>query len=54
MELPDMDIPGIAAAYGVQADRVKSLSDLTHAMQGALATNKPHLIEISERRIGDS
>jgi benzoylformate decarboxylase len=54
MELPGIDYPGIAAAYGVQADRVKSLSDLTHAVQGALATNKPHLIEISQRRIADS
>ena len=54
MELPGMDIPGIAAAYGVQADRVKSLSDLTHALRGALASDQPHLIEISERRIADS
>jgi benzoylformate decarboxylase len=53
MELPGMDIPGIAAAYGVQADRVKSLSDLTHAVQGALSSDKPHLIEIDERRIAD-
>ena len=53
MELPGMDIPGIAAAYGVQADRVKSLSDLTHAVQGALNSDKPHLIEIDERRIAD-
>jgi benzoylformate decarboxylase len=54
MELPDIDYPGIAAAYGVQSDRVKSLSDLTHAIQGALSSDKPHLIEIGERRIGDS
>jgi benzoylformate decarboxylase len=54
MELPGIDYPGIAAAYGVQSDRVKSLSDLTHAIQGALSSDKPHLIEISERRIGDS
>jgi hypothetical protein len=33
---------------------VKSLSDLTHAIQGALSSDKPHLIEIGERRIGDS
>jgi benzoylformate decarboxylase len=51
MELPDMDIPGIAASYGVESERVKSLADLTHAIQGALATDKPHLIEISERRL---
>jgi benzoylformate decarboxylase len=54
MELPDMDIPGIAASYGVQSDRVKSLADLTHAIQGALASDRPHLIEVSERRLADS
>jgi benzoylformate decarboxylase len=54
MELPDMDIPGIAAAYGVQSDTVKSLADLTHAIQGALSSDRPHLIEISERRLADA
>jgi benzoylformate decarboxylase len=54
MELPDMDIPGIAASYGVRSDRVKSLADLTHAIQGALASDKPHLIEIGERRLADT
>jgi benzoylformate decarboxylase len=54
MELPDMDIPGIAASYGVQSERVKSLSDLTHAIKDALSSDEPHLIEIRERRLGDS
>jgi benzoylformate decarboxylase len=54
MELPDMDIPGVAASYGVQSERVKSLSDLTRAVKDALSADKPHLIEISERRLADS
>src|ERR1700722_11834985 len=54
MKLPGMDIPGIAAAYGVQSDTVKSLSDLTHAVKDGLSSVRPHLIEISQRRIGDS
>jgi benzoylformate decarboxylase len=54
MELPGMDIPGIAASYGVQSERVKSLSDLTHAVKDALSSDKPHLIEISQRRLADS
>jgi benzoylformate decarboxylase len=54
MELPGMDIPGIAAAYGVQSDTVKSLSDLTHAVKDGLSSDRPYLIEISQRRIGDS
>lgn len=51
MELPGMDIPGIAESYGVQSERVKSLADLTHAVKAALSSGKPHLIEISQRRI---
>jgi thiamine pyrophosphate-dependent acetolactate synthase large subunit-like protein len=54
MELPGMDIPGIAASYGVQSDRVKSLADLTHAVKDALSSDRPHLIEISQRRLADS
>jgi benzoylformate decarboxylase len=54
MELPGMDIPGVAAAYGVQSGTVKSLADLTHAVKDALSSDRPHLIEISERRLGDS
>jgi benzoylformate decarboxylase len=54
MDLPGIDYPGIAASYGVQSDRVKSLSDLTHAVGDALSSDKPHLIEVSERRLADS
>jgi benzoylformate decarboxylase len=54
LELPDMDIPGIAAAYGVQSERVKTLSDLTRAVKDGLSSDKPSLIEISQRRIADS
>jgi benzoylformate decarboxylase len=54
MELPDMDIPGIAASYGVQSQRVTTLSDLTRAVKDALSSDRPHLIEISERRLADS
>ena len=54
MELPGMDIPGIATSYGVQSERVKSLPDLTHAVKDALSGDKPRLIEISQRRLADS
>jgi benzoylformate decarboxylase len=54
LELPGMDIPAIAAAYGVESQRVKSLPDLTRAVSDALASDKPHLIEISQRRFADS
>jgi benzoylformate decarboxylase len=54
LELPGMDIPGIAAAYGVESERVKSLPDLTRAVSDALTSDRPHLIEISERRFAGS
>ena len=54
MELPDMDIPGIAASYGVQSQQVKTLADLTRAIKDRLSSDGPSLIEISQRRIADS
>jgi benzoylformate decarboxylase len=54
LELPGIDMPAIAAAYGVEAQRVKSLSDLTRAVTDALSSDEPHLIEISQRRFADS
>ena len=42
------------AAYGVQSDTVKSLADLTHAIKDGVSSDRPYLIEISERRLGDS
>jgi benzoylformate decarboxylase len=54
MELPAMDIPGIAASYGVQSEQVKTLSELTSAVKDGLSSNRPTLIEVSERRIGNS
>lgn len=49
-----MDIPGIAASYGLQSERVKTLADLTRAVKDGLSSQRPSLIEISERRIADS
>ena len=54
MELPDIDIPGIATAYGIPSERVKTLSDLTRAVKDALSSDGPRLIEISQRRLADS
>jgi len=33
---------------------VKTLSELTRAVNDALSSDRPHLIEISERRLADS
>lgn len=51
LELPGMDTPAIAIAYGVQSEPVTTLSDLTRAIKDALSLDRPHLIEISERRV---
>jgi benzoylformate decarboxylase len=54
MELPGMDIPGIAASYGVPSETVKTLSELTSAVKDGLSSDRPSLIEISQRRIAGS
>ena len=51
LDLPDMDIPGIAAAYGISAERVTSLDDLTRTVRAALAGNEPRLIEVPQQPI---
>ncbi len=40
LDLPGMDIPGIATSYGIQSERVQSLSDLTHAVKQALESDQ--------------
>jgi benzoylformate decarboxylase len=54
LELPSIDITGMATAYGVHAAHVDTLSDLTHAVKDALASDQPRLIEIAQRRLADS
>ena len=43
-----------ATSYGVQSEQVKTLSELTRAVKDALSSDRPHLIEISQRRLADS
>ena len=52
-DAPGMELPAMDTAYGVQSETVKSLSDLTRAVRDGLASGRPRLIEVSERRIGD-
>jgi benzoylformate decarboxylase len=54
LELPGMDIAGIATSYGIQSERVTTLPDLTRAVKDALSSDGPHLIEISQRRFAGS
>lgn len=46
LELPGMDIVGIATSYGIPAEHVDSLSDLTRTTKDALASDGPRLLEV--------
>ena len=54
LDLPDMDITAIAAAYGIRANRVTSLADLTRTVKAALAGDEPRLIEVPQQQIADA
>jgi len=49
LELPDIDITGIATAYGIPATQVTSLAQLTTAVRAALAGDGPRLIEVPQQ-----
>jgi benzoylformate decarboxylase len=49
LELPDIDITGIATAYAIPATQVTSLAELTAAVQEALACDGPRLVEVPQQ-----
>lgn len=51
LELPDIDITGIATAYGIPATQVTTLAQLTTAVKDALAGDGPRLIEVPQQRL---
>ena len=53
LEIPGMDITGIATSYGVHAAG-RHPSDLTRAGKDTLASDEPRLIEVTQRRLADS
>lgn len=53
LELPGLDILGIASGYGIPATRIETLSYLTQAVKDGLSADGPQLIEVDERRLGD-
>jgi benzoylformate decarboxylase len=54
LELPGIDIAGIATAYGIESRRVESLADLTGTVKRALACDRPCLVEVTQRRLDDT
>ena len=54
LELPDIDITGIATAYGIPATQVTSLAQLTTAVKDALAGDGPRLIEVPQQRLSST
>jgi hypothetical protein len=49
-----MDITGSASSHGMVSEYAETLPDLTQAVRNALAFGQPRLIEVSQRRLGDS
>ena len=54
LELPHIDITGIATAYGIPATQVTSLAQLTTTVKDALAGDGPRLIEVSQERLSST
>ena len=52
LDLPDIDITGIASSYGIPAARVDTLGALTSTVRAALASDAPCLIEVPQRQLG--
>jgi benzoylformate decarboxylase len=48
MDLPALDVAGVAAAYGVPSQRVSGVEELSEALRGAIpADDGPRLIEVA-------
>jgi benzoylformate decarboxylase len=54
LDLPGIDVAGIAASYGIESLRVQTLSELTVAVEQALRSDRPRLIEVAQRRLDDA
>jgi len=54
LDLPDIDITGIASSYGIAATKVDTLAELTRVVKDALAGDEPRLIEVPEQPLTDS
>jgi benzoylformate decarboxylase len=46
LDLPQLDTASIAAAYGVGNTRVDTADELREALTGAIASNRPELVEV--------
>ena len=46
LDLPALDTAGIAAAYGIGAVRASTADELRDALAGAVAANRPELVEV--------
>jgi benzoylformate decarboxylase len=46
LDLPKLDTASIAAAYGVGTVRVRTADELREALAGAVAANRPELVEV--------
>lgn len=51
LDLPDIDITGIASGYGIPTTQVTSLTQLTAVVKEALSYDGPRLIEVPQQRL---
>ncbi|MFE4784423.1 thiamine pyrophosphate-dependent enzyme, partial [Streptomyces sp. NPDC056716] len=49
LDVPDVDIVKIAEGYGVAAQRVESLDELTQLVKVGMSATEPRLIEVPQR-----
>jgi benzoylformate decarboxylase len=46
LDLPRLDVAGVASGYGVDAERVESRDELAEALKGAIGADGPHVVEV--------
>jgi benzoylformate decarboxylase len=46
LDLPKLDVSGVAEGYGVRARRVENRDELTSALRDAIASGKPEVVEV--------
>jgi benzoylformate decarboxylase len=46
LDLPKLDVSGVAEGYGVRARRVENRDELTSALRDAIASKQPEVVEV--------
>jgi benzoylformate decarboxylase len=46
LDLPKLDVSGVAEGYGLRARRVENRDELTSALRDAIASKQPEVVEV--------